>query len=250
MIDIERAKEEFMNYTNQFDTQDANIQRKIRHSLRVMNLSEKIAINLKLEQEEIKLAKLIGLLHDIGRFEQYKIYKTYNDLESINHGKLGVEILQENNYIRKYIKTDKYDLIIKKAIINHNSYELEKELNKQEELFCKIIRDSDKLDILYQRTEDFWREEEKIIEQDEVSKEVEEKIHKKQLIENEIKKTKIDNIIGMISFIYDINFKESFDIIKRENYINKIIGRFNFKEITKEKMEKIRQQAVEYIESK
>ena len=38
------------------------------------------------------------------RFEQYKKYETFKDLESIDHGDLGAEILE--NDIRKYIETD------------------------------------------------------------------------------------------------------------------------------------------------
>lgn len=250
MINLEKAKEEFINYTNKFDTQDFNIQRKIDHSLRVMELSRKLAENMNLEQEEIELATIIGLLHDIGRFEQYKDYKTYNDIKSIDHGKIGVEILQKNDYIKKYVRYDKYDLIIEKAIRNHNKYELEEGLSKQEKLFCDIIKDCDKLDILYQGTEVYWKDKERKIEQEEISKEVEEQFYKKKLIENRFKNTQIDHIIGMISFIYDINFKESFEIIKREDYINKMINRFDFKENIKERIEKIRRQANEYIEAK
>ncbi len=36
MIDIEKAKEEFINYTKKYDVQNVNIARKIEHSLRVM----------------------------------------------------------------------------------------------------------------------------------------------------------------------------------------------------------------------
>ena len=35
-----------------------------------MEISKKIAESLKLTQEEIELATLIGLLHDIARFEK------------------------------------------------------------------------------------------------------------------------------------------------------------------------------------
>jgi len=247
MINSKKAKEEFINYTNSFDIQNFNIQRKIGHSIRVMKLSKQLAKELNLKQEEIELASLIGLLHDIGRFEQYENYKTYNDINSMDHGEKGVDILKRNNYIRKYIKCDKYDVIIEKAIRNHNRYKLEEGLNSQEKLFSDIIRDCDKIDILYQGTEVFWEDKERKIEQEEISEGIEEQFLNEKLIENKLKNTQIDHIIGMISFIYDINFKESFEIIKREDYINKIINRFDFKEEIKERMEEIRKRANEYI---
>ena len=65
-IDIEKAKQEFIVYTEKYDLQNENIKRKQEHSLRVMQISEKLAKMLGLSKEEIQLATLIGLLHDIG----------------------------------------------------------------------------------------------------------------------------------------------------------------------------------------
>ena len=41
--------------------------------------ARRIAKSLNLSEEEQDLAELIGLLHDIGRFEQWKWYGTYSD---------------------------------------------------------------------------------------------------------------------------------------------------------------------------
>ena len=55
----------------------------------------------------------------------------------------------------------------------------------------------------------------------------------------------------MISFIFDINFKESFQIIKEEDSINKILNQFEFKdEKTKRLIGEIRNIANSYIEEK
>ena len=54
-----------------------------------------------------------------------------------------------------------------------------------------------------------------------------------------------------MAFIFDMNFKESFEILKEKDYINKTFDRFDFKdEKTKEDMEKIKEIANEYIEEK
>ena len=68
---MEKAKEEFIKYTGKFNLQDENIDRKQQHSLRVMKISNQLAKELELNEEQIQLATLIGLLHDIGRFKQY-----------------------------------------------------------------------------------------------------------------------------------------------------------------------------------
>ena len=94
---------------------------KQEHSIRVMEISKQIAQGLNLNEEQVKVATLIGLLHDVARFEQFTKYRTFNDNESIDHGDYGVAILEKD--IRKYIKTDKYDPIIKKAVKNKTEKE-------------------------------------------------------------------------------------------------------------------------------
>lgn len=244
-IDLEKAKNEFLKYTENYDLTNENIKRKQGHSIRVMNISKQIAIELKLSEEQIEVATLIGLLHDIARFEQYTQYQTYNDNRSFDHGDYGVKILDKD--IRKYIETDKYDDIIKKAIKNHNKFEIEEGLNEEESLFAKIIRDADKIDILYETIEIFWKGEEKTINNTEISPEVMEKFEQNKLIKRD--KNKIfcgmDKIMSVLAFIFDINYKPSFRIINENDYINQIINRFEFKD-----KEKVRNIALQYLQEK
>ena len=44
----------------------------------------------------MRIAEAVALLHDVGRFEQYKRYGTFNDRKSVNHAALGVEIMKKN----------------------------------------------------------------------------------------------------------------------------------------------------------
>ena len=74
-IDLDNAISKFKIYIKQFDTRDKNIDRKIYHSIRVMKVSKDIATRLNLTQEQIEIASIIGLLHDIGRFDQIVLYK-------------------------------------------------------------------------------------------------------------------------------------------------------------------------------
>lgn len=243
MIDIKKSKDEFMKYTNNYDIENENIERKIYHSLRVMEISKKIATNMGLENAKIELATLIGLLHDIGRFEQFKIYQTYSDLESIDHGDLGADILKQNNFIRNFIKEAKYDEIILKSVQNHNKYKIADDLNKEEKLFCKIVRDADKIDILYEAIEIFWKKGREEIQNDLISDKVYNEFLNKKLIKKDknMKKNGIDKLVLMLAFVFDINFHESLEILKKEDYLNKILNNFDFKrQDTKEKIENIR----------
>ena len=252
-MNLEKAKEEFLKFVRNYDEKNSRINLKMEHSLRVMNISKKIAENLGLTKEKIELATLIGLLHDIGRFEQVKRYNTFSDFMSIDHGNLGVEILQKDNYIRKYIEENKYDEIILKAIKNHNKYAIEKGLNEEEVLFSKIIRDADKLDIFYESVTLFWQEEEKLekVENSIVTKEVLDQFNRKILVDRQKRLSDVDHVVGMISFIFDINFKYSFQTLQKEDYVEKMIRRFKFKsKETQDTIETINKLVDEYIKER
>lgn len=247
-IDLKHAKDEFLNYTKNYDLSNENIKRKQDHSLRVMQISENIARSLKLNEEEVTLAMLIGLLHDIARFEQYTQYQTFKDSISFDHGDYALKILEKD--IRKYIDTNKFDEIIKKAIKNHNKLYIEEGLNEKEELFAKIIRDADKLDIYFESSELFWRGLEKEVEESKISDEVFQAINNNsQVIRTKEKDfTKLDLVITNIAFVFDINFDISFEILYKKDYINKIMDRYNIKnKNTKEMFEEIRKVANNFI---
>ena len=84
MIDILKAKKEFAEYVKNYEIKNDKIRLKVEHIERVSQVAKKLATKLELEDEDIKLAELIGLLHDIGRFEELKRYNTYIDRNSIN----------------------------------------------------------------------------------------------------------------------------------------------------------------------
>ena len=252
-IDLEKARREFLNYAKTFDTSISHIDRKIWHSLRVMDASNKIAKMQNLNEENIEIATLIGLLHDIARFEQFTQFQTFSDLNSFDHGDYGAKLLFEDGMIKNYIDTDKYNNIIEKAIKNHNKFAIEEGLTQREEFFAKLIRDADKLDIIYESTYIFWKGEEDKILSSKIDEDVlEQFLNKKQIKREKGKKyLYINNIISVIAFIYDINYKETFELIHKNNYINRILDRYKFDNAnTKEEIEKVRKIANDYINEK
>ena len=251
MIDIEKAIKEFIKYTENYDLKAEAIERKQKHSLRVMEISKKIATELKLNEEEIKLATLIGLLHDIARFEQYAQYKAYRDADSFDHGDYGVKIL--NKDIRNYIDTDEYDKIIKCAVKNHNKYKIEDGLTEKERLFCKIVRDADKLDIFFEAETMFWKDDiDRInVEKCTITDEIMEPILNKETIKIKKGDNELVRLLSMIAFVFDINFKPSLSIIKNKKYIDNILNRFEFKdENTKKQIELIKENVNNYIDER
>lgn len=251
-IDILKAKKVFKEYIKNYNPEDGKIKIKISHIERVAQIAKKLAEDLNLSQEDVELAELIGLLHDIGRFEQIKIYHTFLDRDSINHAEYGVKVLFEDGLIRKFIEEDKYDEIIKLAILNHNKIEIEEGLPERINLHAKIIRDADKSDIFYVLTQ---ADKDELygpnIENEKMTDAVYEDFFKNRLIKYEIVKTGVDLLAVNLSYIYNLYFKQTVEIINENNYLEKIYNRFSFKdEQTKERVEEIYKITKKYIEEK
>lgn len=247
-IDLDKAVNEFIKYTSNYDLNNENIKRKVGHSIRVMHLSGTIASMMDLNENDTQLASLIGLLHDLGRFDQQTKYKTFLDFKSFDHGDYGVEIL--NKDIRKYIESPEYDDIIKIAVKNHNKYAIEDGLTDRELFFAKLIRDTDKLDILYESTCLFWENNEEEICKSDIVPEVLECFYNKSLVKNDAPGAKegINSVISELTLVFDLNFNESFKLLKEKDYINKTLDRFDYKD--KNQIEKIRAFINDYINKK
>ena len=236
----------FDEYTNKFDMNDNKLSYKYYHSYRVMNNMIVLAKNMNLSYCNIKLAKCIGLLHDIGRFEQYKKYHNFND-NNLDHGDYGVKILQEEKLLTKFdIKEKDYEIVYK-AIRNHNKYEIESNLSPRELLFTKMIRDADKLDILYALNNS---EIKSIIYEDdsEIRDEIKQQFFDHRLVKRDKIITTNENIVVIFSFIYDFNFNLSLDLIKYKKYYDKIYERLIDKDKFKIYIDYIKQYIAERID--
>lgn len=255
MIDIKKAKQAFKEYVKNYDTENGKIKLKIAHTYRVSEISKKIAEELRLDKEDIELAELIGLLHDIGRFEQIKKYGTFEDAKSVNHAELAVKILFEENWIRNFIKDNKYDSIIYKAILNHNKLRIEEGLNEKELLHSKIIRDADKTDIFYVLTTDTidnaYGCSKEHMSKEEITDEIVREFMEDKAIDYTKRKTDADKIVSQFVFVYDFNFDYGLKVIYDNNYLEKMTKIVEFeKEETRNKIEKIYKKAKEYIEER
>ena len=139
----------FGRYVRQFHFADRQEQHpiflKVVHCQRVRREMLHLASVLGLDEQAVALAGITGLLHDIGRFEQYNQYRTFVDPDSVNHAKLGVQVLQKHAVLHALSPEDEERIL--KAISYHNQLGLPRG-EKEDVLFLtKMIRDADKLDI-------------------------------------------------------------------------------------------------------
>lgn len=255
MLDFNKAKRTFQDYLKQYDLTDGKIKLKIRHTFGVITLSEYIGKDLKLKEEDIELAKIIALLHDVGRFEQIKVFDDFRDYETLDHAELGVKILFEDNLIRNFIEEDIYDNIILKAIKNHNKLNIEDNLNEEELLHAKIIRDADKTDNFRVKAndnfEDIFNSSKEKLENAAISDKIYNDFMNDKIIISSERITDIDHWVSYLAFIFDYNFNSGLKYIKEKNYINILVDRIEYKlEDTKIKMETIRKHAIDYIDNR
>ena len=258
MIDIQKARISFKNFLDKYKDQDKlGFNLKVVHTYHVVANTKEIARKLNLSEEDIKLAELIAILHDIGRFEELNYLNKFDSV-GFDHAAYGVKMLFEDNLIREFIEDDNYDEIIKIAINNHSRLAIQDGLDERCLLHAKIIRDADKLDNFR------VKKEEKIeaifpgkvktkedMENSDVSDKVYETVKLRKCVDIHDRVTYLDYWVCVLAFIFDLNFKESYEIVKENNYINILIDRFKYNNFeTQQRMEDIRNIMNDYIDNK
>jgi len=230
MMDKSRAKKAFAEYVESYDLGIGQNALKVKHTYKVADISEKIAKSLSLSPQYVDLAWLIGLLHDIARFEQNKRYGTFNDLVSVDHAELGADILFAEGKIRDFIDERDFDYIIEKSIRFHNKYRIDNNLDEHTKIFCNIIRDADKLDIfrvnLESSKEDVYEVREEDFKNSEFSEEVFKSFFDEKVVLKQIKKNAVDGLACHLSLVYELVFPESVEIAVEQGYVEKMM---NFK---------------------
>lgn len=142
----------FLTYTSPFIENEENnhvydmLLMKIRHSFRVASNITRIAKSEGIIDDlSLYTSHSLGLLHDVGRFEQFKQYKTFLDSVSVDHGDLGVKILSKE--FNDSSLPDKYMELILNGVKYHNKRDIPNSLDSTTKKWVKLIRDADKIDI-------------------------------------------------------------------------------------------------------
>ena len=223
--------DKFNRYVNNYDMNNTNIKFKYKHSLRVKSLNKIYAKLLNFSEEDIKLAEVIGLLHDIGRFEQIRIYNSINDHTTIDHADLGVKILFEDGLIKNFWNKEEDYEIIKFAIKNHNKYEIPLTSDERMLKHAKLIRDSDKIDILYLLG--VVDELKTRATTEEITKEIINTIKSHELVNTKNNKNINDDIASKYGYVYDINYDICLNDLRKnfESYYETVGNQDIFKEI-------------------
>ena len=249
-----RAKQTFLDYASHYDLNDPKIRLKVEHTLSVCDLCVRIADSLSLTPEDTDLAWMMGLLHDIGRFEQVRQYNTFRDSESVNHAQFGADLLFKNELIREYLKEDSFDSLLEKAIRNHNVYSLPENLSDREKTFCQTLRDADKIDVLRVNRQtpmtQIYNLPEDAFLYSEISDPVFEDMLHHRDVNRKNSKTGIDFLMGHIAFVFGLVYPVSFEIVKEQGYLDQMLSFESRNEKTRMKMDIIREEVHAYMQSK
>lgn len=237
MIEIKKYDRYLKDYATHYIQQAQNemdrvmLELKLRHTKYVKENMIQIAASCHLNEEDMALAELIALFHDIGRFRQFALYHTYDDKKSVNHAKYSVDVLKDQSALQDLTKEEQE--IVYGAIYYHNVHVLsEYEMSDRTRYFAKMIRDADRLDIYRDMAEDVpnmtpeeqyvWYNE-RDLQATDISDVIFKDIMKKESPSMKDCKTVSESKFARMSWVfYDMSFKEAIRIILQANYFEKI----------------------------
>lgn len=205
-----------------------NYSLKREHINRVIGYTEVLTRSLELDSDMVLTAQLAALLHDIGRFEQFKQYQTFNDLMSLDHAELGVGLIDVKEWLNELSEDTQSN--IKKAVFYHNKASIPKTENEVVIFLSKIIRDADRIDILDIAIKEFSLQ--KVNRNPFFTLELDDSIStSKQIIKSLLSdkqpdkkevKTITDFKLYQMAHVFDINFKKSYLIINEKKYLKSL----------------------------
>lgn len=229
-ISIKRFNAYVDSFKDLTENQQRNFEIKKDHSIRVAEISLLLADKLDFTEEQKQIAFFAGLFHDIGRFRQLVEFDTFHDEKSVDHADYGIQILQDVTIFKTTEFVNK-ELVLK-AISNHNKFKIQDGLSEQELLFCKLLRDADKLDIFKVLTEYYLNRNSvpnhtltwDLPKGSVVSPAVAKEVLAGKLVSKKNVASEIDVKIMQLSWVFDLNFKPSFESLLKNRFLELIYG--------------------------
>ena len=252
---LPKLKAWFEDYVCQFFSEDPVVQKgielKAEHTRRVCDVIVDIGETLDLSIEDLCMAEASGLLHDIGRFQQYMQYRTFSDHRSVDHAALGVDVIKASRVLDGLVPAIA-DIIVRVALFADDARRITAEhldadiivrvvryhnrpflpLGERERclFFLKLLRDADKVDI-WRVVTDYYKNagqsrnlaiEMELPDIDQISDPVYEALMNGQLVQMIDVKTLNDFKLLQIGWIYDVAFPRTFQIVRKKAYLELI----------------------------
>jgi HD domain len=199
------------------------------HTHRVCKNILLLGKSLHLSQDMLNLLEIAALFHDIGRFTQYRVYKTFNDKISTDHAKLGLKQLSLNKVLNGLPLDEKRFILT--SISWHNAYKLPQIKDDKILLSVKLLRDADKLDIWNVVIDHYGKKDKEktipvLLDLPDNGPGYSEKIitalYDEKLAQSRDLACLTDLKLLQISWVYDLNFTESFRLLRQKGFIEKL----------------------------
>jgi len=213
-----------------YDFDNKLIKQKYIHTLNVVKVTLMLCEKLGLSKDGIVLAFYLALFHDLGRFREVVRQNEFNNLK-FDHGAYSNKILFNDGFINNFKIDEKDYSLIKKAVYFHNKKDLIDNLTDRERLFCKILRDADRIDIFRVLAE---RKERTIIFDGISDEKLLRKFYTDESIDIKDLRTKGDRVLLRLSFIKLFSFQESSEVLKELGYFDEYLSTIEVLEEHKE----------------
>ncbi len=230
--DLIRIRSWFAGYCRTFDSageeERKNLLLKEEHTHQVCANAIRIGEEEGLSGGDLSLAEAAALLHDVGRFEQYRQYRTFRDGISVDHGAFGVEILLDSDILAGFDPRDRR--IVLACVGSHNCFRLRKRITGEVLAFLRLVRDADKLDI-WRIFADYYRkpadERSPAIGQDlpdrvRCSLHICEKVMRREPVRLSCARTLNDFKLVQLSWVFDLAYPSSFRLLRERGSIDGI----------------------------
>ena len=230
--DLAALKAWFSDYVAGFYTDNRadnrNIRLKEEHTERVCRNIVMLGKALGLLDQKLILAETMGLFHDLGRFKQYAMFGTFIDRISVNHARLGVRQMAMHRVLSGCTRGEKR--LIAKSVAWHNAVAVTADEDEETLFFIHLLRDADKLDI-YKVFIDYYQNREKnpnpameigLSDDPACSAKIVSALSQGRLALMEDLKTLNDFKLLLISWVFDLNFAPSFQMVQRRGHIESI----------------------------
>ncbi len=228
--DLTFLREWFDGFCTAFRSDEGDAQRnialKVEHTRRVCANMRRIVREESLGGERVWLAEACALCHDLGRFPQYHRYRTFKDSISVNHAVLAADILLRSRALDKLPRHEQ--TIVIDAVRHHNAFAVPSSLDAESSLFLRLVRDADKLDIWRVFLEFYLLPEEErasavslgFPDLPAYSPEAVAALRRGEMVRLAQVKSLNDFKLLQLSWVYDLNFPSSFEMLLERGYID------------------------------
>jgi hypothetical protein len=213
---------------------DTNIELKDHHTQSTCGEMRYLTAALGLPHDQCLLGETVALFHDLGRFEQFRDYRTFVDPLSLNHACHSAHLLEKLDLLAELSPDERN--IITTAIRLHNTRTLPADLSPEVLLYARLIRDADKMDIyrVFHHYDQLLREDPESLKANlglpissDFTPAVLNALRTRDTIDYRQLRTSTDMTLLQLAWIYDINFVASLKRIRDRGHLAELVSRLS-----------------------